>query len=101
MICQTLALQFRALDKTSNFSHSLQHSRIYHGESQVYARNLCDQTLLHSHRYNLPGGFSLACDIGLAFLAQGGEPRLRILGTLDMQRGGASRKVETEFTQSP
>jgi len=47
----------------------------------LYVRNLCDQTLLQYDRYKLLEGHLFTHHIGLAFLAQGGEPRLRFLGT--------------------
>lgn len=51
-------------------------------DCSLYVRNLCDQTLLQDDRYKLLIGHSFTRHIGLAFLALGGEPRLRFLGTL-------------------
>ena len=47
----------------------------------VHVRNLCDQTLVQSHRYELLIGRPSAQHVSLTFLAQGGEPCPRFFGT--------------------
>jgi hypothetical protein len=42
---------------------------------RLYVRNLCDQTLLQHDRFELLIGHFSAHHVGLACLAQGGEPR--------------------------
>jgi hypothetical protein len=68
---------------------------------RLYVRNLCDQTLLQSDRYELLEMHPSAHHTGLAFLSARWRTALTVFwNLLTCKRGGTSRKVEREFTRS-